>query len=242
MRLGLIGGLGWPATAAYYTALCKGAAERFPGGSPEMVIDSLDMAQTMAARGAFGDDASWAGFDAFFHDAMTRLEAAGADVVAIASVTPHLRLDAIRAKTTLPILSALDATAEAVRTSGASQALVVGTAVTMGSGLFEAPLRALGVDPGARLTSDEIASFTALLDTYFYIGRGAEGRAALEGWLAPWLKKRPGAVVVLACTDLAIGFPEAEGRAIFEAGGVTYVDAMAAHVDAILSKLGARKS
>ena len=135
-----------------------------------------------------------------------------------------------------------EATAEAVRTSGASQALVVGTAVTMGSGLFEAPLRALGVDPGARLTSDEIASFTALLDTYFYIGRGAEGRAALEGWLAPWLKKRPGAVVVLACTDLAIGFPEAEGRAIFEAGGVTYVDAMAAHVDAILSKLGARKS
>ena len=42
-KIGLVGGVGWPATAAYYSAICAAAREWCPGGSPNMMIESLDI-------------------------------------------------------------------------------------------------------------------------------------------------------------------------------------------------------
>jgi len=95
LKIGLIGGLGWPATLAYYEAICGAARINGAAGSPEMTIESLDMAKTLAARGKPNDDASWAAFDRIFQEALGRLHTAGCDIAAIASVTPHNRLASI---------------------------------------------------------------------------------------------------------------------------------------------------
>ena len=81
-KIGLIGGVGWPATVLYYSGLCKAAARQCHGGSPPMVIESLNMQDTLSKRGTANDPQSWEAYDAIFRDALTRLENAGCDVAA----------------------------------------------------------------------------------------------------------------------------------------------------------------
>jgi aspartate racemase len=128
-KIGMIGGLAWPSTAAYYRELCartgaraEARGARPPLPSPPMVIESLDISVTRGLRGAAGDEASWARYDRVFRDAFARLRAAGAEIGLIASNTPHTRLEAITRGTDLAVVSILEATAEATARLGAGRA------------------------------------------------------------------------------------------------------------------------
>ena len=231
LKIGLIGGLGWPATTAYYEAICKAQA---PGtGTPEMTIESLDMSRTLAARGKRGDEESWQGFDRMFHAALARLDATGCDVAAIASVTPHTRLASIAASSPLPIVSIVDAVSQKLEPGASRHAAILGTSVTMEGSLFDRALAQKGIAV-LRPDQKDIAAFTALLEAHFYTGQAVAGRAALMDYVQSVFGPREDLVCILACTDLAHAFPEAAGQADFSADNVRFFDATSAHVAAIL--------
>ena len=238
-KIGLIGGLGWPATVAYYEAICRAARSDGEAGSPEMTIESLDMAKTFAARGTPNNHASWTVFDNIFLQALTRLHSAGCDFAAIASVTPHNRLAAISEGSPLPIVSIVDAVAEKLRRSFAKEAVVLGTSVTMEGALFDKMLIRLGMNV-KRAKVSEIAAFSDLLNTFFYTGRAAEGREALIRYVREFFGGNEDLLCILACTDLAPAFPDTTGRTVFAADGINFFDATAAHVDAILAATSAK--
>jgi len=95
-KIGLIGGVGWPATVAYYETICRASGSEAID-APDMSIESLDMSKALEALGKAraDDEDSWAAFDNYFSIALGRLAASGCKLAAIASVTPHIRLPAI---------------------------------------------------------------------------------------------------------------------------------------------------
>lgn len=232
-KIGLIGGLGWPATLAYYGAICRTAQQHGMAGTPEMTIESLDMSKTLAARGTVGDEASWRAFDQIFVGAIDRLAKAGCDACAIASVTPHNRQAAILKSAAIPVISVIDAVSERLAAFRQSSAVVLGTSVTMQGTLFEDVLMNAGLDP-IKPQAGDIAAFSDLLDQFFYCGRSIEGRRALTDYVRSITAGVDDVLVLLACTDLSPAFPEADGQHQFAADGYQFMDVTAAHIDAIM--------
>jgi aspartate racemase len=234
LKIGLIGGLGWPATVAYYEAICRAARDCAETGSPEMTVESLDMAKTLAARGTRDNDASWSAFDGIFQHALARLHNAGCEIAAIASVTPHNRFAAISKESRIRLVNIVDAVASNLPQGIAKEAVVLGTSVTMQGTLFDDALMRSGINI-RRVKSSDIAVHSDLLETYFYSGRAEEGREALIRYVRSISGDSEEILCVLACTDLAPAFPDKAGQVIFDAGGIKFCDATAAHVQAILA-------
>jgi len=240
-KIGILGGVGWASTVDYYRAIAQGAGRYFaerghasPLPIPPMTIESVTQAQTRALRGKPGDEASWAGFDAVFRDALMVLQRAECDFAVIASNTPHARLRTIRQGVTLPILSIFDATAQTTAGTGASDALVLGTAVTMQARDYADRLTRDGITANARLPDAEIDEMQAMIDTEFHGGASVGARARLLRFCHRHAS--PGTAILLACTELPLAFPEHLDNPVFESDGHLFINPSAAHVAAALKR------
>ncbi|UWQ83731.1 aspartate/glutamate racemase family protein [Leisingera caerulea] len=238
-KIGILGGVGWASTIDYYRAICEGAGRFFadrgagsPLPVPPVTIESVVQAQTRSLRGHPGDEASWAAFDAVFRDAMLTLERAGCDFALIASNTPHARLHAIREGVIMPILSIFDTTAEATAATGATRALVLGTAVTMQARNYSTVLAEYGVSANETLPDTDIAEMQAMIDEDFHGGASASAQDRLLRFCTR--HAQPGTAILLACTELPLAFPDHIDDVSFEAGGFLFVNPSAAHVAAAL--------
>ena len=85
-KLGIIGGLSWISTRAYYERINKFVQKRSaPMASPPLLIESLDYAPIAAAKNA--DD--WDSIAAALVESARRLESAGAEGLVVAANTMH---------------------------------------------------------------------------------------------------------------------------------------------------------
>lgn len=240
-KIGIVGGVGWASTIDYYRAICEGSGQYFasrgetsPLPVPPMTIESVTQAQTRRLRGTPGDEASWEDFDAVFRAALLTLENSGCDFGLIASNTPHARLHAIRQGVTMPILSIFDATAKAAVETGAKQALVLGTTVTMQAGDYAAALTALGVQANDTLPEAEIAEMQSMIDLDFYGGASSSARDRLLEFCGRHAGQDT--AVLLACTELPLAFPDHLDDTIFSTEGFLFINPSAAHIRAALSE------
>ncbi|WP_170575538.1 aspartate/glutamate racemase family protein [Ruegeria atlantica] len=240
-KIGILGGVGWASTVDYYRAISQGAGKYFakrgygsPLPIPPMTIESVTQAETRALRGVAGDEASWAGFDAVFREALLTLENAGCDFGIIASNTPHARLHAIRQGVSMPILSIFDATAEVTAATGASKALILGTSVTMQATHYADRLAEEGITANDRLPNPEIAEMQAMIDRDFYGGASDSARPRLLAFCNK--HATPGTAILLACTELPLAFPDHLDDPVFEAEGHLFINPSAAHVAAALNE------
>jgi len=240
-KIGIIGGLAWPSTADYYRLICKKSNDHFeaagaksPFPTPSVVIESLNISETRSARGIEGDDSSWESYDKIFRDTFQRLKISGAEFGMIASNTPHMRLHSISEGLDFPIVSILDTTAAAVAAAGGKNALILGTPVTMRSGVYPQTMKEHGVTALARPNDNDIDDLHYLIDVDLYQGR-AEGAAEKILEISQRYVVDPSTdIVCLACTELPLGFPDYADVACFEYRGIRFVNTIAAHVDAVL--------
>ncbi|NVO57519.1 aspartate/glutamate racemase family protein [Rhodobacteraceae bacterium B1Z28] len=240
-KIGILGGVGWASTVDYYRAIAEGASRHFaerghgaPLPIPPMTIESVTQAKTRALRGVAGDEDSWAAFDAVFRKALLTLERAGCDFAIIASNTPHARLHAIRKGVQMPILSIFDATAQTTSKTGASKALVLGTAVTMQARDYANRLDQEGIAANEQLPDSEIEEMQAMIDTDFYGGASEQARPRLLDFCKRHAS--PGTAILLACTELPLAFPDHLDDPIFKSDGYLFVNPSAAHVTAALAE------
>jgi aspartate racemase len=241
-KIGIVGGVGWPSTVDYYRLICSQANAHFkrlggepPYPTPPMTIESLVMHETRNLRAKPGEsDDAWAAYDAAFRDAFERLQRAGCDIGIIASNTPHTRLASIRRGLRLPIISILDETAQATVALGKRKALVLGTDVTMRSDDYPTALRALGVEPNPTLPDPLIDEMQRLIDEDFYHGVSDAARGRFLDICDAWVDDADDTAVVLACTELALAFPEHGDSDHFQADGFAFVNSTVVHAHAAL--------
>ena len=241
-KIGIVGGLAWPSTVDYYTELCRRSEERQVAASrtriptlPEMAIESLDFARAASLIGIDGDEASWSGFDEYHRDALRRLEAGGAAFALIACNTAHHRFEEIVRGVGIPVIHIWQEAARECARLGAAEVLILGTGVTMRSARLSTRFADDGVE-AAGPEDDAARTRTAGVISDLQAGR-TEGaaerieRIAKESF-AKQFNSPP--FVCLACTELALAFPEQKRLASFSAGGVTYINSAAAHVAAAI--------
>ncbi len=228
-KIGIVGGLGWRSTAAYYAALCERSEGRM-----EVTIESLDLDRALAMLGRIENDASWECFDRYHRDALQRLQRSGAEIACIASNTPHHRLRAITDGLELPVVDIVDAVAELCARHGVQRLLVLGTSLTMTSPEIAARYARHGISPTAPDRTDW-AQLESLIERLQ--ARPAEARAAAETIEAIAARAgythAPDTAVALACTELPLAFPDRLAEPIFAGGAVRFINTLAAHVDAV---------
>jgi len=200
-----------------------------------MVIESLNINETRAARGVDGDEESWQLYDSIFREAFRRLQHAGADFGMIASNTPHMRLHRIQEGLDFPVVSILDTTAGTVVTEGGKHALILGTPVTMRSDVYPKVMQDNNIAALPRPDEKDIDALHHLIDVDLYQGRVAGAADQLLSLSKKYVQNAKTDIVCLACTELPLAFPDYADTAFFEYGGIRFVNTIAAHVDKVLN-------
>ena len=229
-KIGLVGGIAWPSTVDYYGGLYRLAETAH--ALPEMSIESLDHERAVAYLGRDGNEASWARFEAYHHEALLRLERSGAEVAAIASNTSHIRFPEITAGIRIPVINIFDALAAECVRLGEKEVLILGTAATMTS----TRLPAVFASRGIRAAGPEDEALRALtVQLSKELQHGVDNAAALR--LADIVRRhaaaRPTGLVCLACTELPLAFPGSGALTLLESEGIRYLNSSTVHVHAI---------
>lgn len=198
-RIGLIGGLSWESTAAYYTHFNRiYSAQNGPNSQPRVIVDSLDFSEAVKLQVA-GD---WKSLDALVSDSATRLKNAGATVLGIGANTMHKCFSAA-AEVGLPVVDVRLEIAKEVKKMGASSLILLGTKYTVEQNFYSDVLEAEGIRV-VKPTPTQIDVVQQII--YEELTRGIVTEASRETVLAIAADcvKRGGEVVGLCCTELAM--------------------------------------
>ena len=196
---GLVG-MAVETNCVYYREMHRAADEHLHNGhSLRSVMDTLDFA-ALVGNVRVGNEA---GMCAAVAESARRVQDAGADFVVISSNTGHLGAAAARAAVTIPLLDIRDVAAGELRRRQARQAGLISTVMTQRRELYDAALRAAGIDlvapfPGDAAKVDEVI-FTELIH-----GVVSDAGAATVQRVADGLRRRGADAVLLACTDLTL--------------------------------------
>jgi aspartate racemase len=127
-KIGLIGGMSWQSTAAYYRTINEGVARRLGGlHSAELLLYSVDFEPMERMQQA----GNWSGIGLKLGFAGLALQAAGADFLVLCTNTMHECASTIEMASKLPLLHIADCTAEAIKKAGYKRVGLLGTEYTM---------------------------------------------------------------------------------------------------------------
>jgi aspartate racemase len=198
--IGILGGMSPESTVMYYEYITRTYEQRFRDfGFPEILIYSVNFRR-------FADwqrEGRWTEAAEEMAKALERLRAAGADFGIIATNTMHIVFDEVQKAVRMPLLSVVDATAEAIQTAGVNLVGLLGTVFTMRERFYRDGLARFGVDV---LVPD--AGWQERINEVIYseLCRGEirpESRQMFLGVIEE-LRKRGAQGVVLGCTEIPL--------------------------------------
>lgn len=136
-KVGIVGGIGPASTIDYYREIVESYREiNGDDNYPEIVIDSINMRELI-----IGIETN--NFNSVANQilrSISNLEKAGAKFAAIASNSPHIVWDLIKDKTSIPLLSIIDATCDHIVRQNYKKVLIFATKFTMKNGLYSKAL------------------------------------------------------------------------------------------------------
>lgn len=141
-KLGLIGGTGPESTVAYYREIISGVQDHAGlERLPNIVIESLSVFEVMdfCAR----DDLD--GLTEYLTEAVVSLQAAGAEIVALSALTPHIVFERLAKAASVPLVSAIEATRDVALSRGIHTVALLGTKYTMSRDFMSRVLEAAGL-------------------------------------------------------------------------------------------------
>jgi len=199
-RIGILGGMTAESTVSYYQHIFRRYEELYGDLSyPEMVIYDVSFQRFSDWMG----EEDWASIEEALLEGLGRLQAAGADFAVIATNTMHILFEKLEARSPIPLISIVDATAEAINAEGLDTIGLLGTKFTMEKPFYVEGLKRHGIKalvPGKeerdyvnRVVFEEL-TYGRLLDKsrerYLEVIDGLLGRGA-QG-------------IVLGCTEIPL--------------------------------------
>lgn len=199
-KLGLIGGMSWISTRAYYERINRQIQKLGPPmASAPLLIESLDYSQIDAAK----QDNDWSRIGGLLVDSARRLEAAGAEAIVIAANTMHKSYDRIIEGISIPVIHPADCVAKVMTEAKVGPATLLGTRYVMTENFYRRRLADQGVEllPVDQRDVDVVDGII-----YDELMRGRVTREAeRELKTIITLKEKEGAkAIILACTELEL--------------------------------------
>lgn len=140
--LGVIGGMSWESTQSYYRLINEGVKAELGGlHSADLLIHSVDFAPI----GALQAQGAWDELGNIMASSSTRLQAAGAKGLLIATNTMHKVADDVQEATDLPIIHIAEATANAIKEQNLTKIALLGTQFTMTQDFYKQHLMDAGL-------------------------------------------------------------------------------------------------
>lgn len=199
--LGLIGGMSWESTQAYYRLANEAVREALGGlHSAKLVLYSVDFAEVEAMQ----REDRWDDAARLLADAGRSLRAAGAEALVLCTNTMHLVADAIEAASGLPLLHIADPTGAAARAAGLSRVALLGTRFTMSRDFYRRRLeQRFGLEVLVPGEEDQALVHRVIYDE-LCLGRiESASRDAYLG-VIDRLAARGAQGVVLGCTEIGL--------------------------------------
>jgi len=140
-RLGLVGGIGPESTIAYYRAIMAAGRATALASQPPVLINSIDVHRVLRLIGAV----QLTELTDYLVEEVERLAKAKADLVLIAANTPHLVFDEVRARSSVAMVSIVEATRDAVRAMGLHRVSLFGTRFTMQARFYPDVFSTVGI-------------------------------------------------------------------------------------------------
>jgi len=199
--VGLIGGMSWESTIPYYRHLNLAVKERLGGlHSAKILLYSVDFAEIEALQRA-GD---WDGAGRLLAEVALRLEAAGAECVAVCTNTMHKVAPALESALRVPLLHIADATGQAVRAAGLARVGLLGTRFTMEQDFYRGRLaERFGIEVLVPEPADRELVHQVIYGELCLGEIKEESRLAFERIVAG-LAARGAQGVVLGCTEIPL--------------------------------------
>ena len=219
--LGLIGGLGVGATIYYYQELIKAHLEL--GQVANLLILHADVNRVLQYAAA----GETSGMAEYFLHLISRLSAAGAEIIAIPAATPHLCAPELMERSPIPLVSLVDEIVREVDDRRLKRVALFGTRFTMETELFG---RLKDVD----VVAPKPAEIDFIHQTYLQLvnaGSGTEQQYRGLHQLAHTLIERDGIeAIILAGTELSLVFNRANTD-------FPHIDGARLHLAAIMEQL-----
>lgn len=135
-RLGILGGISYESTAKYYELFHQKYFQKFGNYYfPEVVVMSLDFQKFTD----YEDTNDMKKYITYISSGIKVLENARADVIIMAANSPHSVFDEIQQRTSVPMISIVEVTAEQAHKKGYKKLLLFGIRYTMQKN-FYAPI------------------------------------------------------------------------------------------------------
>ncbi|MEQ6901020.1 amino acid racemase [Nocardioides sp. YIM 152588] len=131
--IGLIGGMSWESSAAYYELLNRGVERRLGGlHSARTMMASVEFAEVTALQEA----EDWDAVAAILAEAGRSVERAGADFLMLCTTTFHRVADQVQDAVDIPLLHLADVVAESAVAEGVESVALLGTRFAMSRSFF----------------------------------------------------------------------------------------------------------
>jgi aspartate racemase len=201
--IGLMGGMGWEGSAAYYRVINRQVRAALGGfHSAQIVMDSLDFDSiaTAQSRDEFAE------VERILVSSAMRLEGAGCELLVIACNTVHRLAPAVERAITIPFLHIADAAGRALTADGHVRVGLLGTRATVEAGFYKKRLAAsMGLDivlppPEMRAEVDEMISKELAR------GNTPQDCAGRLDAAVDYFAKQECSAVLLACTEFGLAY------------------------------------
>jgi aspartate racemase len=199
-RIGILGGMSPESTVEYYQYITRTYTERYGDYAyPEVLIYSVSFQSYVD----WPEQDRWDLVARGLSEAACRLEAAGIDVLLIATNTMHRVIDEVRSSIAVPVLSLLDVVADAVLAHGMRTVGLLGTRFTMEDGFYQDALSRRGI--AVLVPGEEERAFVNRV-IYGELVAGQIREASRAGYVAiiDELAGRGAEGVILGCTEIPL--------------------------------------
>lgn len=228
--VGIIGGLGPESTLEYYRLLIATYREQVRDDSyPSIIINSVNLTKMvdLVTANRLTEVAD------FLTGEIERLARAGADFAALSANTPHIVFDEVSRRSSIPLLSIVEATCKVAKDLGLKKVGLFGTRFTMQAGFYQDVFSREAIT--LVLPRDDEQSF--IHDRYMnQLVKGiflTETRAQLL-LIVERMKKDDGIqALILGGTELPLILREENVKDV----GVPFLDTTRIHVNAIIERL-----
>ncbi len=198
--IGLLGGLSPESTITYYQYITRAYRERHGDYSyPRIIIYSVNFQEFMdlMSRGRWDEIARRCA------DAMKSMHKAGAEFGLIATNTIHYVFDEVQRDSPIPLISIIDATAEAIKSGGLKKVGLLGTAITMSHPFYKEKLSREGIDVIVP-DQDQQAYINKVI--FEELARGITRKESRDNFvgIANGLREKGCEGVILGCTEIPI--------------------------------------
>ena len=199
-KIGIIGGLSPESTIEYYKIITRTYNEIIGNSSfPNIIIESLDLEEFTNLM----EENKLIEVLKFLTQAAENLISGGAEVIIMATNTPHIVFNKLEKNVPVPMLSIMDATGDAIARQGLKRIGLIGTKFTMNSSYYQDAFVKYGIEIIVPSDEDKKIINEIIYKELTYHMIKEESREKYQKVIKN-LKKKGAEGVILGCTEIPL--------------------------------------